>query len=97
MISPRRPTRVGQLPVLVAVAWVERAGVTAAHRDDHVGLLDGTLLEEFGVSFETSMPTSAITSRAMGLTSSAGLLPADSGGSRRQGPGPLPAWLALLP
>ena len=30
-----------ELPVLVAFARVERAGVTAAHGDHHVGLADG--------------------------------------------------------
>jgi hypothetical protein len=35
--------RVIQLPILIPLAWIERAGVSAAHRDDHVRLANGAV------------------------------------------------------
>jgi hypothetical protein len=42
------PGRVGDRPVLVAFAGEDRAGVAAAHRDDHVGGADGLVGPRFG-------------------------------------------------
>src|SRR6185312_9449225 len=36
-----------ELPVLVTFAWVERAGVTAPHGDDDIGLPHGLVAEHF--------------------------------------------------
>src|SRR5665647_850236 len=41
--------RVGEHPVLVPLAGVERAGVAAAHGDDHVGGFDGFGGEDLGL------------------------------------------------
>jgi len=35
------PGRVGEVPVLVALAWEDRAGVPATYGDYDVGVLDG--------------------------------------------------------
>src|SRR4051812_49242738 len=40
--------RVVERPVLVALAGEDRAGVTTAHRDDHIGLPDGLGREDLG-------------------------------------------------
>ena len=64
--------RVVELPVLIALAGVERAGVAAAHGDDDVGVLDGLIGEHLGCSEAMSMPTSAIASTATGLIRSPG-------------------------
>ena len=40
--------RIGQFPVLVALAGEDRAGVTAAHGDDDVGGLDDLVGPGFG-------------------------------------------------
>src|SRR5664280_804086 len=43
--------RVGDIPVFVAFAGEDRAGVTAAHRDDHVGGADDVVCQGFGEGF----------------------------------------------
>jgi hypothetical protein len=38
-----------ELPVFVAFAGEDRAGVAAAHGDDHVAVAGGVVVEEFGL------------------------------------------------
>src|SRR5260370_25860076 len=40
--------RIVQLPVFISFAWIDRAGVTAAHRYHHVGRADVIVRQRFG-------------------------------------------------
>ena len=84
------PGGVVELPVQVALAGIERAGVAAAHGDDDVGGLDGGVVELLGMGAVgvRSMPSSAIASTTAGLISSAGAVPAERTTTRS------PAWWA---
>ena len=65
-VSMSLPGGVLEVPVLVALAGEDRAGVAAAHRDDHVGgaHLVGQRLREFPLM---SMPISPMASTTAGL------------------------------
>jgi len=69
--------RVGELPVEVALTGVDGAGVAAAHGDQDVGRSGELVGEGFGKLLERSTPTSAMACTTAGLTSLAGLLPAE--------------------
>ena len=60
------PLRIRQLPVDVAFARYERAGIAAAHRDDDVGLLRELGESRCGRRSERSIPSSPITSITSG-------------------------------
>lgn len=69
---------VSEVPVFVAFAGVDGAGVSAAHGDDDVGCADdivGERLEECG-----SIPASHMTSTARGCSASLGVGPAERTG-----------------
>jgi hypothetical protein len=61
--------RVVGFPVQVPLSGVDRAGVAAAHGDDHVDCLDDLVDLELGNSPVMSMPRSLIAAMAEGLIS----------------------------
>jgi hypothetical protein len=67
---PAAARRVVELPVLVALARADRAGVAAAHRDHDVGHLRDLVREQLGELLEMSIPRPP-ESQASGLTPTA--------------------------
>src|SRR5918995_6518841 len=64
--------RVLEFPVLIALAWIDRAGIPAAHGDDGVGGADELVAQGLGNSLDRSMPHSFIAAMTDGLSWSPG-------------------------
>lgn len=69
--------RIVELPVLVRLSGVERAGVTAAHSDHDVGGLGGFRGQNLGRLVGEVNPDLSIAATAAGLIVSAGAEPAE--------------------
>lgn len=50
----RLPGGIGKVPVELALPWIDRAGVSTAHRDNHVGTLCHVVKDSLGRSPEIS-------------------------------------------
>jgi len=57
LLDPQ-PGGVGKLPVEVALAGIDEAGVAAAHGDDHVGGCHDVVAQRLGELFDRSRPIS---------------------------------------
>lgn len=68
---------VGQRPIEAALTRVDRAGVSAAHGDDHIGATNPVLGQRLGGCAERSRPISVMAVITAGLIYWAGAEPAE--------------------